>query len=68
VAAGARTGAGARDLRRSRCRPTSSSRGIAVKRLIEPGEVAAAVEFLCGAGAWALTGSVFAMDAGRLPH
>ncbi len=40
----------------------------AVKRLLEPDEVAAAVEYLCGAGAWALTGSVFPMDAGRLAH
>ena len=40
----------------------------AVKRLIEPEEVAAAVEFLCGPGAWAMTGSVFPMDAGWLAH
>ncbi len=40
----------------------------AVKRLIEPDEVAAAVEFLCGPGAWAMTGSVFPMDAGWLAH
>jgi 3-hydroxybutyrate dehydrogenase len=40
----------------------------AVKRLLEPDEVAAAVEYLCGAGAWALTGSAFPMDAGRLAH
>ena len=40
----------------------------AVKRLIEPDEVAAAVEFLCGPGAWTMTGSVFPMDAGWLAH
>ncbi|MEJ7568323.1 MAG: hypothetical protein WKF41_08650 [Gaiellaceae bacterium] len=40
----------------------------AVKRLIEPDEVAAAVEFLCGPGAWTMTDSVFPMDAGWLAH
>ena len=40
----------------------------AVKRLIEPDEVAEAVEFLCGPAAWAMTGSVFPMDAGWLAH
>ena len=40
----------------------------AVKRLLEPEDVATAVEFLCGPAAWSMTGSVFAMDAGRLAH
>jgi 3-hydroxybutyrate dehydrogenase len=40
----------------------------AVKRLIEPDEVAAAVAFLCGPASWTMTGSVLAMDAGRLAH
>jgi 3-hydroxybutyrate dehydrogenase len=40
----------------------------AVKRLLEPDDVAAAVEFLCGPGAWAMTGSVFPLDAGWLAH
>ena len=38
----------------------------AVKRLIEPEEVARAVAFLCGDGAPMMTGSVLTMDAGRL--
>jgi 3-hydroxybutyrate dehydrogenase len=40
----------------------------AVKRLIEPDDVAEAVVFLCGPAAWTMTGSVLAMDAGRLAH
>jgi 3-hydroxybutyrate dehydrogenase len=40
----------------------------AVKRLLEPDDVAAAAEFLCGPGAWAMTGSVFPLDAGWLAH
>ena len=40
----------------------------AVKRLLEPEDVAAAVEFLCGPGAWTMTGSVFPLDAGWLAH
>lgn len=40
----------------------------AVKRLLEPDDVAAAVEFLCGPGAWTMTGSVFPLDAGWLAH
>ncbi len=40
----------------------------AVKRLIEPEDVARAVEFLCGPGAWSMTGSVLTMDAGWLAH
>lgn len=40
----------------------------AVKRLIEPDDVAAAVEFLCGPAAWSMTGSVFPLDAGWLAH
>ncbi len=40
----------------------------AVKRLIEPDDVAAAVEFLCGPNAWTMTGSALAMDAGWLAH
>ena len=40
----------------------------AVKRLIEPEDVAAAVEWLCGPAAWTMTGSVLTMDAGWLAH
>lgn len=40
----------------------------AVKRLIEPEEVARAVAFLCRDEAWSLTGSVLTMDAGWLAH
>jgi len=40
----------------------------AVKRLIEPHEVALAVEFLCSPAAWSMTGSALPMDAGWLAH
>ena len=40
----------------------------AVKRLIEPDDVARAVEFLCGEAAWSMTGAVLTMDAGWLAH
>ncbi len=40
----------------------------AVKRLIEPDEVAAMVEYLCGAGASAVTGASMAMDGGWTAH
>ena len=40
----------------------------AVKRLLEPDDVAVAVEFLCGPSAWTMTGSVFPLDAGWLAH
>jgi 3-hydroxybutyrate dehydrogenase len=40
----------------------------AVKRLIEPGDVARAVEFLCSEMAWTMTGSALTMDAGWLAH
>ena len=40
----------------------------AVKRLIEPADVADAVVYLCGAAAWTMTGSVLTMDAGWLAH
>jgi 3-hydroxybutyrate dehydrogenase len=40
----------------------------AVKRLIEPADVARAVEFLCSDMAWSMTGSALAMDAGWLAH
>jgi 3-hydroxybutyrate dehydrogenase len=40
----------------------------AVKRLIEPEDVARAVEFLCGPAAWSMTGSVLSMDAGWTAH
>jgi 3-hydroxybutyrate dehydrogenase len=40
----------------------------AVKRLIEPDDVAEAVVFLCGPASWTMTGSVLTMDAGRLAH
>lgn len=40
----------------------------AVKRLLEPADVAEAVVYLCGPSAWALTGGVFTLDAGWLAH
>jgi 3-hydroxybutyrate dehydrogenase len=40
----------------------------AVKRLIEPEEVARAVGFLCGNNAWATTGAALTLDAGWLAH
>lgn len=40
----------------------------AVKRLIEPAEVAEAVGWLCGPMAWTMTGAAFTMDAGWLAH
>jgi 3-hydroxybutyrate dehydrogenase len=40
----------------------------AVKRLIEPEDVARAVGFLCGNGAWATTGAALTLDAGWLAH
>jgi len=38
----------------------------AIKRLIEPEEVAAAVGWLCGPLAWTMTGGALDMDAGWL--
>jgi 3-hydroxybutyrate dehydrogenase len=40
----------------------------AVKRLIEPEDVARAVTYLCQPAAWTMTGSVLTMDAGWLAH
>lgn len=40
----------------------------AVKRLIEPEEVAATVAFLCTEEAWSITGVALPMDAGWLAH
>lgn len=40
----------------------------AVKRLIEPEQVADVVGVLCGPAAWTMTGSALAMDAGWLAH
>lgn len=40
----------------------------AVKRLIEPEEVAQAVSFLCGGAAWSMTGAALTLDAGWLAH
>ena len=40
----------------------------AVKRLIEPADVAEIVGVLCGPTAWTMTGSVLTMDAGWLAH
>lgn len=40
----------------------------AVKRLIEPEEVARAIGFLCRDGAWATTGAALTLDAGWLAH
>jgi 3-hydroxybutyrate dehydrogenase len=40
----------------------------AVKRLIEPSQVAEMVGFLCTPGAWTMTGAVVPMDAGWLAH
>jgi len=40
----------------------------AVKRLIDPDDVAEAVCFLCGPAGWTMTGAVLTMDAGWLAH
>jgi 3-hydroxybutyrate dehydrogenase len=40
----------------------------AVKRLIEPEDVAEVVAFLCREESWSMTGSVLTMDAGWLAH
>ena len=40
----------------------------AVKRLIEPEQVAELVGYLCGPAAWTMTGAVVSMDAGWLAH
>jgi 3-hydroxybutyrate dehydrogenase len=40
----------------------------AVKRLIEPADVAEVVASLCGPAAWAMTGAAVPMDAGWLAH
>ena len=40
----------------------------AVKRLIEPREVAKSVVYLCSDDAWSVTGSALTMDAGWLAH
>lgn len=40
----------------------------AVKRLIQPEEVAQAVGFLCGESAWSMTGAALTLDAGWLAH
>ncbi|MFN2451861.1 MAG: 3-hydroxybutyrate dehydrogenase [Candidatus Dormibacteria bacterium] len=40
----------------------------AVRRLIEPDEVARAVLFLCGERSWSMTGTALTMDAGWLAH
>jgi 3-hydroxybutyrate dehydrogenase len=40
----------------------------AVKRLIEPREVAVTVAFLCSEEAWSMTGAAVQMDAGWLAH
>ena len=40
----------------------------AVKRLIEPEQVADVVAYVCGPAGWTMTGGVFAMDAGWLAH
>ena len=40
----------------------------AVKRLIEPEEVARAITFLCSDEAWSITGVALPMDAGWLAH
>ncbi|MDN5794514.1 MAG: 3-hydroxybutyrate dehydrogenase [Intrasporangium sp.] len=41
---------------------------VAVKRLVEPGEVAALAVFLCGPAAASVTGASFAMDGGWTAH
>jgi 3-hydroxybutyrate dehydrogenase len=40
----------------------------AIKKLIEPEEVARLATFLCGEGAWSITGTAQTMDAGWLAH
>jgi 3-hydroxybutyrate dehydrogenase len=43
-------------------------RDTAVKRLIEPAEVAETVAFLCGPAAATVTGSSYVMDGGWTAH
>ena len=40
----------------------------AIKRLIEPTDIAATVAFLCTDEAWSFTGGAITMDAGWLAH
>ena len=40
----------------------------AIKKLIEPEDVASMVEYLCSAPAWSITGAAVTMDAGWLAH
>ncbi|MGI8968987.1 MAG: SDR family oxidoreductase, partial [Chloroflexota bacterium] len=40
----------------------------ATKRLIEPGQVAQAVTFLCQDNSWAMNGAALPLDAGWLAH
>jgi 3-hydroxybutyrate dehydrogenase len=40
----------------------------AVRRLIEPEDIARAVAYLCAAESWSMTGTVMALDAGWLAH
>ena len=40
----------------------------AIKRLLEPEDVARAAVWLCGEGSWAMTGGTLALDAGWLAH
>lgn len=41
---------------------------VAVKRLIEPAEVADLISFLCGPSSGSITGSSFTMDGGWTAH
>ena len=41
---------------------------VAVKRLVEPHEVAALAMFLCGPAAASVTGTSFVMDGGWTAH
>jgi len=43
-------------------------RSNAVRRLIEPEEVARAVAYLCAVESWSMTGTVMTLDAGWLAH
>jgi 3-hydroxybutyrate dehydrogenase len=41
---------------------------VALKRLVEPGEVAELVAYLCGPAATSVTGSSFTLDGGWTAH
>ena len=66
--AGRRPGGRARHRRRRGAGAGACSTPVAVKRLVEPEEVAALVAWLCGPGTASVTGASFPMDGGWTAH